>query len=116
MKPRELLRKAADEIARTGHWKEKYSQPGTPEQVAPVCAYGALTRAATGGKTTVYGRDEHLETWHLIDLAADLLAETIEGGTRGEESPSFGIITHFNDDPSTTGEDVILMMKKAAER
>lgn len=114
MTPQELLAKAADEIARTGHCKASYSEPGIDERVAPVCAYGAMARAVSDGKTTCYADlGSHAKTWsqyRLIEHAAELLAAEI-----GNELDSpFGAITRFNDDDRTTGEDVILAMKTAA--
>lgn len=118
MTPQELLAKAADEIARTGHHKDSYSKMGVAESVAPVCAYGAMTRAATDGMTTSYPElachSELFKSHALIDQAAELLAEEVDPGH--EWATPFSAITRFNDDGRTTGEDVILAMKKAAGR
>lgn len=110
MTPQELLTKAAEDVATHGHWKGTFSQSGVPDNIAPACIYGALTRAATG-TTTCYDTAD-LVVWTvnpLIQQAADLLAKSI-----GRDRDTWYTVTQFNDADSTTAEDVILAMKRAA--
>jgi hypothetical protein len=109
MTPEELLLKAADEIARTGHCKGMY-YTGGDERTAAVCAYGAMARAASDGRTADYFGELDGPGRALVRDAAALLASEIYPFV----SDPFHIITRFNDEDSTTGEDVILAMKRAA--
>lgn len=118
MTPEELLIKAAEDIATHGHWKQGYSDPMEPETTAPACAFGSLTRAATG-YTTAYanldvgsGLDEGVGIKGLIEQAALLLSTQVPN--RLELFEPFNVITEYNDLESTTGEDMILAMKRAA--
>lgn len=113
MNPKELLAKAAETMSKAGMAKKSYCQDALPN--SPVCAYGALTRAATCGRTADYSEiGFHATTEHikrLIDQAAELLAREINGSTSPDE---FATITNFNDRESTTAEDMVLHMKRAA--
>jgi hypothetical protein len=120
MTPQELLAKAADDIAEHGHNKGTYHDPdaGLPQSTAPACAYGALTRAATGGRTTDYAWiGVTVKTWEtkgLIDQAAELLARVVVRRGGIDYGNDFGTIALYNDRDDVTGEDVILAMKDAA--
>lgn len=111
MTPEELLLKAADEIATRGHAKRSYRNSDT----GGVCAYGAMTLAATGGRywnyPDTYG-DSPVKA--LIGQAAELLARQT-GFEHLADATGFDMVTYFNDADDTTGEDVILAMKRAAK-
>lgn len=109
MTPQELLLKAADEIARRGHAKGRFEH----QKTRAVCAYGAMTAAATDGETANYANFDARggELSALVGQAAQLLARSMDNPWN---SYAYHLITGFNDDPKTTGEDVILAMKKAA--
>lgn len=112
MTPQELLLKAAEEIGRTGLFKKNYSEPDVSEQIAPVCAYGAMTRAATNGAITAYPLMPQ-EDADLVDQAAALLAKHVGPQPYDTILTDYSTVTRFNDNDKTTGEDVILAMKKA---
>lgn len=119
MSPQETLLKAAESIAEHGHAKESYFEGRADDwETNPACAYGAMAR--TNPEKFMYSDGYAPRGFVQTDVidrtpAADLLAEQIR-----REHPEFikdstyTTITYFNDRPSTTGEDVILMMKKAA--
>lgn len=108
MTPQEVLEKAAANIAEHGHQKGTYGS-----RQHGFCAIGAIRYAATDG----YGV-------HLADLSATktqdvatkaeamLILELAKGGWRCPVEMS--LVPTFNDDPHTTPEDVMLMMKRAA--
>jgi len=120
MTPEELLEKAAEDIAKHGHAKRTYSE-GPDEMTGPACAYGAMTRAATGGSTDYSNLPSlSMEAKELVDQAALLLSQTIRSYNRRYAPPlvglgdSFRTVTHYNDAPGIAAEDVILTMKRAA--
>ena len=121
MTPEEILMAAAEDIAEHGHHKGSYFKPtasASKRAIAPACAYGAMARAAG----LVRGLVSHPHLIYDISIfspAAEKLAEQIRRDgpvllCRNAQSDDFAAITYFNDRPTTTGEDVILMMKKAA--
>jgi len=122
MSPEELLAKAADEMSRTGQHKGTYYNSGKAMQQsqAPVCAYGAMARAATDGKWADYAQlgaglaPGSLEAYALVNQAARLLAKTINADLMAAIEDPFGIVTRHNDDLRTSQEDMILAFKKAA--
>lgn len=111
MTPQELLLKAAEEMGRRGKYEGGYED----RETGRVCAYGAMTAAATNGDTANYTMVEEWEQQELIDGAAVLLARSI---TRSPfhlgPSETFQKVTMFNDDKNTSTEDVVLAMKEAA--
>lgn len=114
MTPQELLNKAADVIARDGHGKKYYQDTVTGN----VCAYGAMTLAATDGLTADYGFALHrMEVSGmvraLIDQAAALLANRV-GTVIPMERTEFDVVVEFNDAPATDGPAMIRKMKEAA--
>lgn len=114
MTPNELLEIAADDIAKYGHHHGAYSDDRFHESIAPACAYGALTRAATGTTTNYAVAQTDLVLQSQIDLinqAAELLAKAITPNPVGYGHP-FRTITVYND--STIGPDMIRTMKEAA--
>jgi hypothetical protein len=115
--PEEVLIKASEEMARTGHTKGNYCDPfASDESASPVCAYGAMARAVTEGKSAAYPHlGEELE--ELVNQAAALLAGEVKPLMARLQLPqantNFALVTTYNDMESTTGEDVILAMKRA---
>jgi hypothetical protein len=119
-KPSEALALAADLIERVGLHKSGYWDRGTyppREEYADgysVCSMGALSVALFGDPD--WG-------WYPFQSGSPALAEQYLARTLGwsEEvesrypSSAFGVITHFNDDPGTTAEDVVAKMRAAAE-
>jgi hypothetical protein len=110
----EILTLAAGDIAQHGHAKETfYQSTGTQTwEVAPACALGAIARVsgcAREGNGIVTDAVFSTE-------AVRRLAGTIRGKLGGSYATAddYLTITGFNDDDSTTAEDVILMMKEAA--
>jgi len=124
MTPEEVLLKAADDIAERGHAKSVFYDckldGGTKAawETAPACALGAIGRtlAVTKSGELAPCAIEDLENHEAVRrLAAsilthrsDLIRLRVDGGD------CYDVITEFNDMPETTGEDVILAMKRAA--
>ncbi|MFD4474637.1 hypothetical protein ACFWPU_00770 [Streptomyces sp. NPDC058471] len=115
MTPQEVLNTAADIIAARGHGKQHYEDAVTGN----VCAYGAMTAAATDGTDgrtadysvmNVYGTPR---AKRLVDQAARLLATHLRGPLDGY-ADEFDIVTHFNDADTTDGPTLIRHMKEAA--
>ena len=110
MTPEDVLTKAAETITRRGKATGHYEDPVTRE----VCAYGAMTLAATEGKTSCYSEFDFFLTPRpalLVQQAAELLAKAVPSEFVDEP---FAVITWYNDQESTTAEDIALAMKKAA--
>lgn len=117
MTPEEILLKAADEIARYGHTKDAFFHCHQEHEWATArsCAVGAIARVS--GKTTPDGPFvPEVDDSVLTSEPVKLLAATIREKGRGTPGTSFDTIVHFNDSKETTAEDVILMMKEAAQR
>jgi hypothetical protein len=111
MTPEENLRAAAEYLSEHGHHKGQYFADmgsgllGGEDGMSfgdrvryegrPACAMGALLITADNNS--------------VMTQAVRKLQQTI-----GDDGLSFNIPT-WNDSPLTTGEDVILMIKKAAE-
>lgn len=112
MTPEEVLLKAVDIIERDGwHQGAAFAGP-TPidaphdeymkaARTAPVCAMGAISRAVCGDASLTPHTPEARSLYHQ---AAQLLAQNVPGNH----------IAWWNDQPSTTKEDVVLMMKRVA--
>jgi hypothetical protein len=124
MTPDQILLKAADIIAQAGHCKGEYYQAADPgmsaeswaqaedvaAQSAPVCAIGALRRARFG---TAGG--SHYVTNPASELGQAIARlVTVIGDPPLPDATPEGRIIGFNDAPTTTAEDVILALKKAA--
>lgn len=116
MTPEEVLTKAAEFMAERGRARGAYEVCSTAQaqdqkgKMGSVCAYGAMSLAATDGRTATYS-DLAPEALGLIRQAAKLLAGEVYGVPYGTDP--FFAITHFNDDEETAAEDVILAMKRA---
>ena len=99
MRPSEVAYRAADVIAERGHCKHNLQ-----DERGRVCLNGAVNVAAYG--------DAFLETpstWRKIGgVIRDIM---IAEGRDSDCGP-----VSWNDEPDVTGEDVILMLKKAAAR
>lgn len=114
MTPKEVLLKAAEVMAERGQHKGKYYNSET----GSVCAYGAMSLAATEGRTAEYMsftfHDEFTqETKILVDQAATLLAETLPlPGIQHEFLTEFDIVTKYNDRDDVSTEDMVLAMKR----
>lgn len=129
MTPQELLGKAVEVIERDGwHQGSMYENsdetwPGGAEvekriarhqelgRTAPVCAMGAVYRAAVGTAYTA-GVTGSPKTMNLIRQSFELLGQAIVAQA-GPDHRFYGI-AGYNDDDRTTKEDVILAMKTAA--
>ena len=106
--PEELILKAADAIAEYGHMKSNY---GTKKH--GFCAMGALRYVTCeddsgfffSTKDSPELRDLYYQAQHLLGASLP----TSNGAGDMHEA-----IVMFNDCPTTTAEDVILAMKKAA--
>jgi hypothetical protein len=130
MNPQELLIKAAETMSERGKATgafvipEGHSNTRWAGEAGSVCAYGAMTLAATGGRHCRYANlvDSYDETGTfirnevrlLIDQAASLLARQLRIDGMAGDSDDFHAIITANDNPKTTGEDMILSMKRAA--
>jgi hypothetical protein len=122
-KPSEALALAADLIERVGLYKSGYWDRGGggPRGYAEeyvdgysVCSIGALSVVLFGDPD--WG-DHPFESGSPA-LAEQYLARTLGWSEEVEArypSSAFGVITHFNDDPGTTAEDVVAKMRAAAE-
>lgn len=117
MKSNELLLKAADYIARNGHYKGAFHHggmsmpPGDLHDFArPSCVLGAMR--------VVAGREGINWTFASFVRAEKLLCEELgyDDYMREVEGETVAVVPLWNDDPSTTAEDVILTMKRAAHR
>lgn len=114
MNPREILIKAAEDLAEKGHCKGSFFKPMQPGEMRyaseerPACALGALSRA---GKLQL----DRIEQHPAAQLLADHIQERFPALIPDLTAP-YDIITEFNDSNETTGEDVILAMKEAAHR
>jgi hypothetical protein len=89
MKDSEILRGAIDQIERHG-WIQ--GEAGSPDK--GMCAIGALAYAANVTETGGI---------HAIEQAMVALTNVVGRG-----------VVAFNDDPSTSSEDVLLALKQAA--
>lgn len=130
MERSEILRKAADVIAERGHRKRAFGDKDT----GPVCAHGAVKAVMNLTKSISGYTDEEISAAQgdaMETLAREIMrsgrnsfqnflnghgsppprsyADAMEGGYPEE------IVWDFNDTESTSAEDVILMMKRAAE-
>lgn len=110
MTPEEALLKAADDLAEHGGCKGVFIADREHPDTSPACAMGAIARAT--GQITLDG---------LVgpDVgqgeAVRMLAQQIRGGFFPvKPGHAFNIVASFNDSDTTTTEDVILAMKKAA--
>lgn len=90
-----ILDKAADRI-RSGGWVQ--GKGGDVAGGGPVCAVGAIDSVAE--------QDQLLSRYHLATKALHAEARTL----------GFPSAVHFNDHPSTSVEDVLLLFKRASER
>lgn len=113
MTPQELLNKAADEMARTGKFEGTYYNPFKNVAEAEVCAYGAMTRAATGN-TADYSvlAWEDTDSYNLIIQAAGLLARSINPGVSSMTGDQFKTVIKYNDGSDQNA--VVQKMKEAA--
>ena len=123
----ELLGAAVDIIERDG-WHQGSLYEGSNEEwvggaeqhgrhvelgkTAPVCAMGAVYRAAVG---TAYVDSviASFEMQQLVKQAMSLLTRAMCDQSAAAGRRNYGIAS-FNDDPRTSREDVVLAMKTAA--
>lgn len=115
MTPEETLIAAAEDMAKYGQAKETFfdSKPmpnGRYDwKTAPACAMGSLARVSGG----VQG--EGIVNDVQDGGAVHLLAEQIRrDGLMPEYADDYQAVTGFNDRDSTSAEDMILTMKRAA--
>ena len=129
MTPQELLGAAVEVIERDGwHQGSMYEHSnedwvgGAEQQLrherlgktAPVCAMGAVYRAAVGTACGVVA-SVSVETQQLVKQALGLLSLAMCDQSAAEGRRNYGIAS-FNDDPRTTKEDVLLALKTAAAK
>lgn len=112
MDKNEALRRAADYLSRNGHIQGNLYQYNEGAPMPSACALGALrmvARESDGGwlQMPTYAEACHRLVEHLRNQGA-IPNEYVD------IDPS-ALIPMWNDDPSTTAEDVILAMKMAAE-
>ena len=98
MTPEELIEKGIENIEKYGHHKGHF---GSREE--GYCAIGAIRAAAWS---------QDWDTFYEAGERMRAAVKTMPGFAcqEGYTDP----VPSFNDDPATTTEDVILMMKKAA--
>lgn len=114
MTPEEVLIKAADDIAQHGHAKEVFFDSAVKASWAgaPACAYGAMARVGNWVQENGTVTDLYEGTFAE---AARRLASVIRGKVDALSiGDDYQVITLYNDHKDTTAEDVILMMKEAA--
>lgn len=105
--PEEVLLKAANEIARCGHWKGWFSETDADPD-SPVCAVGSINRVVFGKANMCDVR--WIRTGQLdLNRVATMRLEAYLEQAVGEDSAAL-----WNDRADTSAEDVILAMKKAA--
>lgn len=110
MTPEEVLALAAEDMATHGMTKRYYYGEGREDDdrtIAPACAYGSIHR--TLAQRGLVDSEIVDPTDPLILQAAHLLAQTIR-----RPGNIFQVITAYNDADTTTAEDMILTMKRAA--
>lgn len=112
MTPEDILEGAIEVIERDG-WHQGNPYPVRGSTIAdmeaskkgPVCAIGAASRAycghANSGYVAMSARRASLDAYRE---AVERMADALDGGS----------VAEFNDRPTTTKEDVVLMMKRAA--
>lgn len=127
MTPEDLLLKAAEIIERDGWYQGYYYEmpegngiSGTADwykrdhaasRTAPVCALGALRRAAYGHSSYLEGGREPRGLKAAAEKLSKLMPLTaVEREAGLEHMP----ISSWNDKPERTAEDVILALKQAA--
>lgn len=119
MTPEEILLKAANDLAENGHCKGSFYASRVSHdgwRKAPACAYGALARVTE--LTSDNGIVGVIEDSRLIGPAAERLAKQIRklfpDNSIWQTSDAYTVITTYNDNETTTAEDMILRFKEAA--
>lgn len=117
MTPQEVLAKAAETMAERGKATGTYESQEDDDYFGAkgaVCAFGAMSLAATDMQMSAFSElglwGRTFEAKELVNQAAVLLARHVH--TPGGYFEPFSKVTWFNDHSS--GEDVILAMKRAA--
>ena len=116
MTPEEILLAAAEDQAKHGNTKGSFYKadvgglPPLSWREQPACALGSIARVSGKVTTAGYVEESTLDREVVIRLANTIVRHT---GLWNKCYPG-AVISGFNDDPSTTAEDVILMMKRAA--
>lgn len=111
MTPQETLFKAADIIEERGHAKGYYATND-----GRVCAIGAM-RLATGGKITPFRGGVTVSNYDFVDVSEGI---RVMGKYLRDHAEDYGYsvfsdaVHRWNDDPNTTAEQVIDVMRKAA--
>lgn len=101
MTPAEVLNRAADRILEHGHCKGDYGDDHRNPDTCRVCLYGALNAATTGDPFT-QGR----RLWE----SAEYLVESVV-----YEGEQVGDLADWNDDPDRAADEVIAVLREAAE-
>lgn len=123
MTPQEILLAAAEDLAKHGHNKQNFygtPPPGKGPESAPACAMGSIARVMEAPRVWNGYATLDISSHPAVHLLAEQIHREMPGWVPGSDDyvtvATFNYVTvaTFNDLPSTTGEDVILAMKKAA--
>lgn len=125
MTPENLISEGIKVIERDGWYQGDLYEGAFPgaSRTAPVCAMGSLWRALIGtcnvdelAELSPEWREQRKVYCDAVAAAAEKLRATILDATGSDwaKGISLGSVAGFNDDPDTTKEDVLLMMKRAA--
>lgn len=121
MKPSEILDKAQDEIRERGWYQGDY----VSNETGGVCALGAIRCAVDGEFVEFddtfdrYCLDEAV--FHHLDDSAEVCAadayamRAVPADVRNDFGSELRFVPSFNDMPTTSVEDVLLMLKRGAE-
>jgi hypothetical protein len=106
MKASEIAYRAAEIMSERGHCKNILEDPE-----GRVCYLGALNRAACGNIMSITSNDFLLVLQAMKASARILTEDGIRGPLYAEQLPVF-----WNNRKTTTGEDVILLLKETGRR
>lgn len=125
--PEEVIDAAAGIIERDGWYQGDLFPTGTGflrdtgyqerARTAPVCAMGAMYRAVYGvaSRTAVLGADKLDQAKsQLFNAAHKKVHDTVVDMSLVDDGLKVDSVPHFNDLATTTKEDVLLLLKRAA--
>jgi hypothetical protein len=119
MTPEETLLKAAEDIGEHGHNKQTYFGGNGHWSQGPACAFGAIARTQPERYMRAIGNggfvlNEEVEKSAAAKLLAEQIRRDYPDLIPNNDGADFLAVIQYNDHPSTSAEDVILTMKKAA--